>query len=352
MAAEMQVFRSQVVWWNDVKGIGFIKGKDGGRDIFLHHSNVKAGEKREVLKVGIRVGYQLGLSRGGKPPQAVEVFVIEEPIDLRKRSVSTFQSTREGNYQRRGLFGKVTEFDHKGNAFIVDGAKNVYWCPNDIVEELDEDAGRDITCGQPVTFDAISGLKGAPDTVTYCRLSGPHPQQDRANKRTADWVAEQSHQGAVAERHDDARSEVSIYTHPSNRDMSRRKPFSSDSRPAPAFASGKSRRINAAAALAVMDALEARTQENASDGSDYQASHAGAAAGRHRACRRRARRRADARRRRRGRGSARTGVPERHRKRDAAAGAPDRSPGSQRTEGAPVVAVRPAETAGWGGRAA
>jgi CspA family cold shock protein len=62
-----------VKWFNDQKGFGFIVPDDGGDDVFVHHSNIKASGFRS-LQEGQKVEYQLG--EGRKGPEATEVSPV------------------------------------------------------------------------------------------------------------------------------------------------------------------------------------------------------------------------------------------------------------------------------------
>lgn len=59
-----------VKWFNDQKGFGFITPDGGGRDLFVHHTDVKMDGFR-TLKEGQRVTYVA--TEGPKGPQATEV---------------------------------------------------------------------------------------------------------------------------------------------------------------------------------------------------------------------------------------------------------------------------------------
>ncbi len=61
--------RGKVKWFNDKKGYGFI-AQDGGRDVFVHFSNVK-GEGYKSLAEGQEVEFEI--VDGPKGPQAVNV---------------------------------------------------------------------------------------------------------------------------------------------------------------------------------------------------------------------------------------------------------------------------------------
>ena len=59
-----------VKWFNGKKGFGFIIPDDGGEDLFVHHSEIKADGYAD-LKEGQKVEYQVG--QGKKGPCAVSV---------------------------------------------------------------------------------------------------------------------------------------------------------------------------------------------------------------------------------------------------------------------------------------
>ena len=59
-----------VKWFNDEKGYGFIQPSDGGKDLFIHHSNI-AGSGFKTLAEGAKVEYEA--REGTKGPEAVNV---------------------------------------------------------------------------------------------------------------------------------------------------------------------------------------------------------------------------------------------------------------------------------------
>lgn len=63
-----------VKWFDEKKGYGFIT-VDGGKDAFVHHSNIE-GTGFKTLAEGQRVS--LVVTQGTKGPQAEQVRVITE----------------------------------------------------------------------------------------------------------------------------------------------------------------------------------------------------------------------------------------------------------------------------------
>mgnify|MGYP000011615741 FL=1 len=59
-----------VKWFNDAKGFGFITPADGGKDLFVHMSNIVM-EGFKTLKDGQEVDYEDGTSEKG--PIAINV---------------------------------------------------------------------------------------------------------------------------------------------------------------------------------------------------------------------------------------------------------------------------------------
>ena len=62
-----------VKWFNADKGFGFIVPDGGGKDLFVHHSEVKSGG-RATLNEGEKVEYEIG--QGKKGPCATKVVPI------------------------------------------------------------------------------------------------------------------------------------------------------------------------------------------------------------------------------------------------------------------------------------
>ena len=62
-----------VKWFSDEKGFGFITADEGGRDVFVHHSNISADGYRS-LPEGCRVSYDE--EQGPKGPKAINVVKL------------------------------------------------------------------------------------------------------------------------------------------------------------------------------------------------------------------------------------------------------------------------------------
>jgi len=62
-----------VKWFNDAKGYGFITPEDGGKDLFVHHSNI-AGEGFKSLAENDKVEFES--REGEKGPEATNVTVV------------------------------------------------------------------------------------------------------------------------------------------------------------------------------------------------------------------------------------------------------------------------------------
>jgi CspA family cold shock protein len=62
-----------VKWFNDAKGYGFIAPDEGGKDLFVHFSNI-AGDGFKTLAENAKVEYEA--HEGSKGPEATNVVPI------------------------------------------------------------------------------------------------------------------------------------------------------------------------------------------------------------------------------------------------------------------------------------
>jgi len=67
------VATGSVKWFSAEKGFGFIVPDDGGKDLFVHHSNIDSSGFRSLTD-GQRVQYESG--QGKKGPEATKVRPI------------------------------------------------------------------------------------------------------------------------------------------------------------------------------------------------------------------------------------------------------------------------------------
>ena len=63
-----------VKWFNADKGFGFIAPDDGGKDLFVHHSEIQSGGGYATLSDGQKVEYVEG--EGKKGPCATKVSAV------------------------------------------------------------------------------------------------------------------------------------------------------------------------------------------------------------------------------------------------------------------------------------
>ena len=64
-----------VKWFNDAKGYGFIEPDEGGKDLFVHHSQI-SGNGFKTLAEGAKVEFEA--REGTKGPEASNVSTIAE----------------------------------------------------------------------------------------------------------------------------------------------------------------------------------------------------------------------------------------------------------------------------------
>jgi len=65
--------QGRVSKWFDEKGFGFIEPDDGGKDVFVHQSNIQMDGFRKLTE-GEKVEYEVG--QGKKGTQAVDVVPL------------------------------------------------------------------------------------------------------------------------------------------------------------------------------------------------------------------------------------------------------------------------------------
>src|SRR2546423_4598651 len=70
LAVEVNMATGTVKWFNDDKGFGFITPSDGGKDLFVHHSDIQSDGFRS-LQEGSQVNFEVG--SGDKGPKALNV---------------------------------------------------------------------------------------------------------------------------------------------------------------------------------------------------------------------------------------------------------------------------------------
>jgi cold shock protein len=60
-----------IKWFSEDKGYGFIEREDGGEDVFLHYSELKAQPGFKTIEEGARVEFEV--EQGPKGPKAANV---------------------------------------------------------------------------------------------------------------------------------------------------------------------------------------------------------------------------------------------------------------------------------------
>jgi len=68
---ECNMSKGTVKWFNANKGFGFIAPEDGGKDLFVHYSEIQAGDDFATLDDGQVVEFEVG--EGPKGPCANKV---------------------------------------------------------------------------------------------------------------------------------------------------------------------------------------------------------------------------------------------------------------------------------------
>lgn len=71
---ESVMSKGTVKWFNADKGFGFITPEDGGKDLFVHHSEIQAGGQYATLNDGQAVEFEVG--QGQKGPCANKVVAV------------------------------------------------------------------------------------------------------------------------------------------------------------------------------------------------------------------------------------------------------------------------------------
>lgn len=62
---ESTMSKGTVKWFDATKGFGFITPEDGGKDLFVHHSEIQAGGGYATLSDGQTVEYEVGQGKKG-----------------------------------------------------------------------------------------------------------------------------------------------------------------------------------------------------------------------------------------------------------------------------------------------
>ena len=77
MNGGVQVATGSVKWFSDERGYGFIVPDEGGKEVFVHRSNIES-ESRSLLE-GQKVEFEIG--EGRKGPEATNVRPISSDSD-------------------------------------------------------------------------------------------------------------------------------------------------------------------------------------------------------------------------------------------------------------------------------
>ena len=67
------MLKGKVVWFNNIKGFGFLSRDDGGPEVFCHYSAID-GDGYKKLDNGQQVSYEV--VQGQKGPQAANVRIL------------------------------------------------------------------------------------------------------------------------------------------------------------------------------------------------------------------------------------------------------------------------------------
>jgi CspA family cold shock protein len=68
-----QMATGTVKWFNDIKGFGFIKPDDGGEDVFVHYSEIRAAGFK-ALRDDQKVFFEVRMGPKGKQASNIQAF--------------------------------------------------------------------------------------------------------------------------------------------------------------------------------------------------------------------------------------------------------------------------------------